>query len=728
MDDRHLIALEKYFGFTAFRPLQREIVEDVVADKDVFVLMPTGGGKSLCYQLPALLKEGVAVVVSPLIALMKDQVDAMRELGVPAIFINSSMDPIDIDEQKDRIRRGAVKMLFCAPERLVTQDFLTFLAGVKLSFFAIDEAHCISQWGHDFREDYRRLDILRKKFPRTPIIAMTATATPRVVEDIVEQLSLRKPSIYQASFERKNLIYHVIPKEKPQTQLIPFLKKHPGQSGIIYCISRKKTEELAALLVANDIKASAYHAGLDSAVRTKVQNAFKRDSIDIICATIAFGMGIDKPNVRFVVHYELPKSLEGYYQETGRAGRDGEPAECVLYYSRGDRSKYVYFIEQDQVTPERKKQQYEMLDTMCAYAESRSCRKEYLIQYFGEDYKCSDKTKCDFCLNTTKHERRDATNVAQKFLSAMARTQERFGANYIIDILRGKDDERILHNRHHLLPTFGVGKDISKVEWQHYARQLTQEKYIWVDDESHGGLKLHPKGRQALAERTPIELFAPPVRTRSRRDLSVDGISTPNAPTSSIANPDLFEKLRTLRRELAEAQNVAAYVIFHDSVLREMAATLPKSLEEMGKVVGVGETKLKRYGEVFLEIIDANRATSVAAVRHVQPAYIPPNIGGTAETTKTLFDEGLTVEQIAENRSLSTSTISTHLEAFITEGIIGDVSRLIATEKVEPILEAFKKAGSMYSLSTIREYLNPSEFSYDDIRFVRAWEYFRKKS
>ncbi|MBS1904320.1 MAG: DNA helicase RecQ [Bacteroidetes bacterium] len=727
MDDRHLIALEKYFGFTEFRPLQQEIVEDLVADKDVFVLMPTGGGKSLCYQLPALLKDGLAVVVSPLIALMKDQVDAMRELGVPAIYINSTMDPVEVGEQKDRIRRGAVKMLFCAPERLVMPDFLQFLASVRVSFFAIDEAHCISQWGHDFREDYRRLDVLRTKFPRTPIIAMTATATPRVAEDILDQLKLRKPSIYKASFERTNLSYWVLPKQPPESQLVPYLKKHRGESGIIYCISRKRTEELADLLTAQGISAKAYHAGMDSASRTKVQNVFKRDSIDVICATIAFGMGIDKPNVRFVIHYELPRNLEGYYQETGRAGRDGQPAECILYYSRGDRSKYVHFIEKEEVSPERKRAEYEKLDIMCGYAESHSCRKEYLIRYFGEEYSCIDRTKCDICLKPGQFERSDATEVAQKFLSAMVRTEERFGMNYLIDVLRGKEDDRILHNRHHTLPTYGVGKSVSKAQWQHYARELIREEYIWQDDENYGILKLRPKGRQALFERQPIELVNAPEAKRSRMDATEQGSSGPtNGPV--IANQDLFDALRSLRRSIADEHNVPAYVIFHDAVLREMAAVLPKTLDDLGKIVGVGQTKLERYGTAFLKVIDANRAHATPSAPPLRAEYEPPAIAASAALSRSLYEQGCTLEQIAKSRGLASSTVATHLEAYIASGDITDISRLVVAEKIEPILDALKKAGSMNSLGAVKQHLNASQFTYEDVRFVRAWEYCRART
>lgn len=721
MDDRHLQALERYFGYTEFRPLQQEIVEDVVANKDVFVLMPTGGGKSLCYQLPALVKEGVAIVVSPLIALMKDQVDAMRELGVQATFINSSLDPMETRERKDLIKRGAVKMLYCAPERLIMPEFLSFLSSIKISFFAIDEAHCISQWGHDFREDYRKLSVLRKTFPSVPIIGMTATATPRVAEDIITQLHLRKPSVYQASFERKNLVYSVLPKQQAAKHLIPYLKKHKGESGIIYCFSRKDTEDLAETLTTAGLSAVAYHAGLDSAVRTKVQNKFKRDQVNIICATIAFGMGIDKPDVRFVIHYSLPKNLEGYYQETGRAGRDGLLSECILYYSRSDRTKIARFID-DVPDAARRRHEYEKLDVICGYAEAASCRKEYLIRYFGEDYNCTDKTKCDFCLNTSRFETVDATIEAQKFFSAMLRTGEGFGINYIIDVLRGKEDDRILHNRHHLIPTFGLGSDIRKVTWQHYAHQLIREGYIIQDNDNYGILKLTMKGKEALVSRTPVHLMKPAERERVREDVVTE---TPDPNKSE--REQLFEQLRTLRRQLAEADSVPAYVIFHDSVLREIALALPKNLSELKKIPGIGEVKLQRFGGQFISVVSEYLKTHSLESKSVTHSYEPPTIPASGVQTKALFDQGLSLKQIAEKRALAVTTIATHLEAYIAAGEIVNITRLIPSEKIEPVRAAFQKVGASNVLSPVLDLLDKNEFSYEDLRFVRALDHASKK-
>ncbi|HYM21243.1 MAG TPA: DNA helicase RecQ [Candidatus Kapabacteria bacterium] len=619
MDDKHLSTLEKYFGYTEFRPLQREIVEDVIAGKDVFVLMPTGGGKSLCYQLPALLKDGITIVVSPLIALMKDQVDAMRELGISAVFINSTLDPSEVGDLKDRIKRGAVKMLYCAPERLVMPNFLAFLASLKISFFAIDEAHCISQWGHDFREDYRRLSVLREKFPRVPIIAMTATATPRVATDIIEQLHLKQAKFYQASFERKNLVYKVIPKHHSNSHLMKYLKEHNGESGIIYCGSRKKTEELAETLQTAGFSALAYHAGMETIARTKTQDAFKRGKADIICATIAFGMGIDKPDVRFVIHYDLPKNLEGYYQETGRAGRDGIQSECILYYSLGDTVRQARFIE-EVADLQRKQLEYHNLDVISEFAQSHGCRKEFLIKYFGEDYKCVDQIKCDFCLHPDWHEQHDMTIAAQKFLSTVKRADESWGMGHIIDILIGKYSDTVMHNKHSQLTTFGIGKDMKKEEWSHYAGQLVYEGYLLQDHQRGSILKLTEKGKTALKERTPINLVKPPE----------------------------FNKNRAVKEN----------VITHTTIL-----------------------------------------------------------------TKSLYDQGLALHEIADKRGLAVSTVAGHLEGYIAAGEINDISRLIVQEKIEPIREAFRSVGSAHSLSAAMQCLDAKKFTYEDLRFVRALDH-----
>ncbi len=601
MSERYLQALERYFGYDSFRPMQESIVDDIMQGRDTFVLMPTGGGKSLCYQLPAVMSKGVAIVVSPLIALMKDQVDAMRELGIPATYINSSLEPGESRERKDLVRRGAVKLLYCAPERLVMQEFLTFIRSIDVSFFVIDEAHCISQWGHDFREDYRKLEVLRKVFPKIPIVAMTATATEQVAGDIISQLHLKNPALYKASFERTNLVYHVIPKAIASEHLIAYLNAHKNESGIIYCSSRSKTEELAKKLRERGFKAMAYHAGMETRDRNKTHTIFKRDEPTIICATIAFGMGIDKPDVRFVIHYDLPKNLEGYYQETGRAGRDGQLAECLLYYSRGDRAKVAYLIENNTSDPYRKGLEYQNLDTICDYAESKNCRKEYLIGYFGEKYTCTDRTKCDLCLTPERFETVDATIEAQKFFSAIMRTEERFGLNYVIDVLRGKEDDRIIHNRHHNIPTFGVGKEIRKTIWQHYGRELLREGYI-IQYNEHGSIKLTLKGKQALTDRLPVVLQKPPELRSSKKETIERTGTAEQAPPASM-DEALFQELRLLRRVLAEKYNVAAFIIFPDAALREMAVRKPTTLEEFALIPGVGEKKKARYGKAFIKTI-----------------------------------------------------------------------------------------------------------------------------
>lgn len=721
MDDRHLQALEQYFGYTSFRPLQGEIIEDILAGKDVFVLMPTGGGKSLCYQLPALLTKGLVIVVSPLIALMKDQVDSLHELGIPATFINSSLDPQEVSHRKDLIRRGAVKILYCAPERLVMPDFLGFLTTLEVAFIAIDEAHCISEWGHDFRPEYRQLAAVRKKFGDIPVMALTATATERVANDIVEQLGIGKHgSRYKASFNRPNLIYSVQPKGDTFNDLLRFLETHKGESGIIYCMSRASTEGIAERLASRGYRAVAYHAGMTSAQRSKNQEDFIRDKVDIVCATIAFGMGIDKSNVRFVVHYDISKNLEGYYQETGRAGRDGLPSDCVLFYSAGDKIKISRLIQNDKLPQNIVKNNLANLDLICKYAELRTCRKKMVLEYFGEKQPTDNCGACDNCLGSgEKRETADLTVAAQKFLSTIIRTSQRFGAGYIADVLTGNDKEdRIIHNGHHTISTFGIGKEYKKPQWQHIAKELEAEGYIVRDEEYHT-LQLTPKGNDALVNRSLVLLAPPPVKTKKTKEEKAAAPSRTVTADLSELSAKLFEALRALRKELADKQNVPPYVIFHDSVLREMTVKLPRTEEQFGKMTGVGEVKKKHYASAFVAVINE----FVKPLEKVGDPYIPPAIPSTAGLTKSLFQKGHSLKEIAEIRGLATSTIATHLEGFIAEGEVDDIDRLIDASKIEAIREAFKKVGSMNSLSPVMAILDKEKFGYEDLRFVRAFDY-----
>ncbi|HEY4284721.1 MAG TPA: DNA helicase RecQ [Chthoniobacterales bacterium] len=588
------VPLKKYFGFDQFRPLQEEIVADALAGRDVFALMPTGGGKSLCFQLPALLHQGMTIVVSPLIALMKDQVDSLRAAGIPATFLNSTLGA---DEARARLRglhRAEYKLLYVAPERLMLEGFLDRALNWNIAQIAIDEAHCISEWGHDFRPEYRELKKLRSILPDVPIMALTATATDRVRADIVKQLKFREPRCYVASFNRPNLAYRVIPKASPYDQTLAVIRQRPNDSGIVYCASRKTAESVAKKLVADGISAKPYHAGLDPSTRESSQEDFLRDKVRVITATIAFGMGINKPNVRFVVHYDLPKNLESYYQETGRAGRDGLPGECVLLFSAGDVVKQKRFIE-EKSEPEQRIA-YEQLRTMIAYAETRDCRRATLLRYFGEEL--SDEcTGCDNCLEP--QETFDGTIPAQKFLSCIHRVHQKsgfaFGLKHIADVLVGADTEPIRQRGHDGLSTYGIGADLPRESWQAIGRELIRLGMVATAPGKFATLQLTRSGLEALRERRPITLTKPAESNRSKPR---------KKPSGQIeCNEQLFEHLRKLRRQLADEKDVPAYVIFSDVSLREMARTCPTTSSEFEGVPGVGKQKLKDFGGIFTAAI-----------------------------------------------------------------------------------------------------------------------------
>jgi ATP-dependent DNA helicase RecQ len=577
------VALTRYFGYTKFRPMQEEIIDSVLAGHDTFVLMPTGGGKSLCYQIPALVIDGLTVVVSPLIALMKDQVDTLVENGVPATFLNSSISSTESSKRLKAIFRGETRLLYLAPERLLMPEFLEILAKLPLRLLAIDEAHCISEWGHDFRREYRQLNRVREMFPNVPVVALTATATERVQKDIVFQLRLRDPQIFHASFRRKNLFYEVRTKQKTYDQVKKYLRGRKGDSGIIYCGSRKIADNLAERLSAEGFPAVAYHAGLTNKQRTARQDQFIRDNVQIIVATIAFGMGIDKPNIRWVIHYDLPRNLEGYYQETGRAGRDGLPSECILFYSYGDRMKIDYFI--DEKSPHLREIAKSQLLQVIAFAESTVCRNRQIAEYFGEKF---TEPNCGMCDNCTRPvEQFDATVMAQKFLSAVKRTGERFGASYIVDVLNGSVNARIQKNRHEELTVFGIGKDHARKEWMQLARQLIATGYI-VQGE-YNVLRLLPKSHEVLFNSEKI--FMRPV---------ADGKPSLAAVKAGAVDTSLFDLLRAFRKKIADKLDLPPYVVFNDATLRDMALRKPTTLEAFAAISGVGERKLEQYGEMFV--------------------------------------------------------------------------------------------------------------------------------
>ncbi len=704
-------ALKKYFGFDSFRPLQREIVEAVMARDDVFALMPTGAGKSLCFQLPAVLLPGVTIVISPLIALMKDQVDGLNAVGIPATFLNSSLESREQYERMRALERGEYKLLYIAPERFPVPGFLDFLDTLNVSLCVVDEAHCISEWGHDFRGDYRNLRVLRARFPSAPIMAVTATATQRVLTDILDQLSLRADTkIFRASFDRKNLMYQVWPKRGAMAQLIGYLAKKKGESGIIYCLSRDSTERMAAALQNEGHNALPYHAGLEKNVRTRNQDLFDRDKVDIICATIAFGMGIDKPNIRFVIHYDIPKNIPAYYQETGRAGRDGLPSECILFYGAGDRQKYMQFF--DDKTPEERTRAIDELDKMVDLAEIASCRRATLLYYFGEKYPEANCHSCDNCLSTQNAETFDGTRLAQMFLSCVIRVDQKFGVAHVVDVLKGSRGQKINDFRHHLLPTYGVGAEYSKAEWKHYANEFRRQGLIVQDHDHFSVAKVTKKGWEVLKENRPVTLTRP-------KDIDHEIREAIDLPTP---NRELFEALRQLRRSLAEAQNVPPYVIFNDYTLQEIAARVPVDGHEFLAITGVGEVKAKQYGLQFLTLTRNFRKEQpeLSRMETIHHAPREPKGGDSAFETLDYFRKGHEPKRIAELRLITVGTVSNHLAYFIQNGEIGSLDMLVEESKLAPIRAAFQKMGYA-ALGPVKELLGEA-VTYEELRYVRAFD------
>ena len=585
--------LNEVFGFKTFRPPQEEIVAKVISGGDAFVLMPTGGGKSLCYQIPALCLPGTALVVSPLISLMKDQVDALRENGVSAACYNSSIGEPEARRLLAELHAGTLKLLYVAPERLLSDGFLERIKSLPISLFAIDEAHCVSQWGHDFRPEYAQLGILREIFPSVPLIALTATADAQTRGDILARLGLGEATCYLAGFDRPNIRYSVVEKKKPFNQLTGFLASRPDEAGIVYALSRKRVEEVAGKLCAAGIKAAAYHAGLPDKERHRVQEAFLKDDLKVVVATVAFGMGIDKSNVRFVVHYDLPKSIESYYQETGRAGRDGLPADALLLFGYGDIAIARGLIGNGG-NAEQNRIELHKLNCMTAFAEAQTCRRRVLLGYFG-DHLEKDCGNCDIC--ESPPERFDATDEARKALSCVYRVGQRFGMGHVIDVLRGSQNQRMLELKHDQLSTFGIGKDMSQEAWGNLLRQLVHLGYLEQDLANYSVLKLTERSRPLLRGEERLEL------ARARDTRVVEKKSAARKPSY---DGELFQELRALRKSIADEQQVPPFVVFADATLAEMAAQMPKDSWELLKITGVGQHKLARYGDAFLRVIKAH--------------------------------------------------------------------------------------------------------------------------
>jgi ATP-dependent DNA helicase RecQ len=647
--------LQTTFGYEEFRGQQEAIIDQVLNGHDALVLMPTGGGKSLCYQIPAMVRSGVGVVISPLIALMKDQVDALLQVGVKAAFLNSSLNSIEARNVEHQLLNGTLDLLYVAPERLMTERFLELLERIPISLFAIDEAHCVSRWGHDFRPEYLQLSILAERFPQIPRIALTATADDITRNEIVENLRLQNAQQFISSFDRPNIRYTVVNKNNGRQQFMEFyLAQHEGDAGIVYCLSRKKVDDTAEWLKKRGVNALPYHAGLDTKIRQRHQETFLRNEGVVMVATIAFGMGIDKPDVRFVAHLDLPKSIEGYYQETGRAGRDGLPSNAFMTYGLADVMLHRKMLEESQAAELYKRVENQKLEKLIGFCETARCRRQVLLEYFGEDAQpCGN---CDTCLNPV--ETYDATVQAQKFLSTVVRTRERFGAGHLIDILLGKQTPRVSELNHHTLTTFGIGQEMNEKQWRSVVRQLVGSGYLTTDDEGYGSLKITPKSTLVLRGQEKLEF---------RRDTTIK--TEPKQPATAAElhgiEADLFAALRSLRADIAREQSVPAYVIFHDSTLRQMVLNRPRTLKAFAKLAGVGQKKLESYGQRFIDVI--LRCVPFSENEQTIKQRMPI-VSDTVLLTWELLKEGLSPVQVADRRKLAKSTILTHCAELVEAG------------------------------------------------------------
>lgn len=711
------LKLKEVFGYSQFRGNQETVIRNVLDGKNTFVIMPTGAGKSLCYQLPALMNDGLAIVISPLIALMKNQVDQLNAYGVNARFLNSTLSKGEITRLKKDCMNNIVKLLYVAPESMNKEENIEFLKKVNVSFVAIDEAHCISEWGHDFRPEYRRIKSIIQQFGNLPIVALTATATPKVQLDIQKNLQMEDADVFMSSFNRKNLYYEVRPKKETKKQLIHFMRQHKGKSGIVYCLSRKKVEEIAQLLKVNGFKAAPYHAGLEPEVREKNQDDFLSEESDIIVATIAFGMGIDKPDVRFVVHYDVPKSLEGYYQETGRSGRDGLEGHCLMFYSHNDLNKLEKF-NKDKSVQERENARI-LLQEMEFYAESPVCRRKQLLHYFGEERKEDTCGMCDNC--THPRERFDGMEYALMVLQAVKQTNERFGLSHLVHVLRGVEDEYVKSYGHFSLPIYGKGKEQDADFWKSVIRQTLIFQLLEKDIENIGVLKMSPRGETFLKKPFTVEMARDHDFTT---EIENEEVSTDRTPVNAKAYDDkLFEMLKQLRKKMAKEKDLPPYVIFQDPSLEEMATTFPTSKEELAQVNGVGMGKVNKFGKEFLEVIqkyvddnDIETASEIVVKTSVNKSK-----------TKILIiqqiDKKIDLEEIAQTAGITFNELLTEIENISYSGtklnLTYYLDDILDKSKQDDIHDYFMNADT----DSLDEALNDgslADYSEEDIRLVRV--------
>ncbi|MEQ8580982.1 MAG: DNA helicase RecQ [Marinoscillum sp.] len=705
--------LKRVFGYNTFRGTQEEIIQHVMDGKNTFVIMPTGAGKSLCYQLPAIVKEGTAIVISPLIALMKNQVDQMNAVGINARFLNSTLNKGEMTRVKKETLAGEVKLLYVAPESLTKESNIEFLHKANISFVAVDEAHCISEWGHDFRPEYRKIKSIIKSFGNIPIVALTATATPKVQLDIQKNLEIEEAEVFQSSFNRTNLIYEVKPKKQAKKQLIRIVKEHKGESGIVYCLSRKKVEEIAEFLKVNGVNVAPYHAGMDGNVRMKNQDAFLNEDVDVIVATIAFGMGIDKPDVRFVVHYDVPKSIEGYYQETGRAGRDGIMSKVVMFYSYNDILKLEKFNKDKPVT-ERENSKY-LLEEMALYAESAVCRRKQLLHYFGEEYHVENCENCDNCLHQREHI--DGQDYVKKVIESVSQTEERFNLDHLSKVLIGIKSEHVLSYNHHKLKIFGVGKSNDEHFWKSIIRQTLLNEFICKDIDNPGVFKLTQKGVDFMLDPYPVDLVKDHEYETEGEEEEIEKETINTTAYDKV----LFDMIKNLRKKVAKQKDLPPYVIFQDPSMEEMATLYPTTMDDLIKIVGVGESKARKFGKPFLEMIEKY----VEENDIITASDVLVKSSGVKSKNKIFIiqqiDLKIDLEDIAESKEMKYEQLIREIENICFGGTKLNlnyyIDQLLDDERQEDIIDYFMNAESD-SIEDAMEELRDF-YSEDEVRLMR---------